>query len=500
MASKKNIVLLLTVITALLISSLHIFRCIDIYDDIAGWYAPMVRAFARSQWHNAFEVSVPILSSSLAGMFARGGMEPFQALVLVSCLFYLVSIPLLYYILEYFLQKGEYAAWGCLLYVLAPKIIRFSCTGLLNPAKNFFILAAVALILASIKHPRWIYTLLLGIVSAGLALARAETLIFLPPLVLWYAYFMFRSPNLESGNRLLLIFAHCLTITLIFFACVSPRLIQTWSIAGVPVLDIRQSGYVTAVLPFSRREYIPRINIKAECKVQVPNPKSRTSLEMLWQGVECFVRGAYTPYLLLALPGLFLWWKRKKFRAEGFMLLSLIAINTAVLITISNSVRYYTLTLLLLLPFTFSGLKFFWDSTSRRRLYRYPLIAVLAIIALLQIYNGMKKVVQHDYDYEYQVGNWIKQNKNALYPSAERLIIAGTQPQYPYWADATWLNISDNKLQFPEQLGAVRTAGFVVLEKDQREVIAILKQQRDFKLLEQIHPNVFVFLNTRGKR
>lgn len=499
MLSRKNWILSATGFIAVFISLLHIFLCIDVYDDIAAWYAPMTRAFARSQWHIAFDLSVPILNTTLAGLVSNCGIEPFRALVIVSCVFYIASIPLLYFILKDFLKKDEYAAWGCLLYVVAPKIIRFSCTGLLNPSKNFFIIAAVALILASAKRSKWIYTFLLGIVLAGLALARAETLIFVPLLVLWYAFFLYRKKETTSPKRLIRIFVHCLVITIIFFAFVSPRLCQSWTLTGVPVLDIRQAGYVTMVLPFSPKEYKSQVNVIAERKTKVANPKFKTGMAKIFKGVECFVRGAYTPYLILALLGIFLWWKKKELRAEGFMLFSLIAVNIMVLITISNSVRYYTLTLVMLLPFTFTGIKFLWDLVPDRKNFKYPLIAILTVVALLQIHNGVKKAIKRKYDYEYNIGQWLKSNKDKLYPTRKRLLIAGTQPQYPYWADATWLNISENPIQFTEQLPEIRKAGFVVLEEDQKDAIDILKKQKDFKLLKQIHPDVFVFVNT-GRR
>ena len=500
MLSKKTWILSTTVFVAVFVSLLHIFWCIDVYDDIAAWYAPMTRAFARGQWSIAFDPSVPILNTTLSGLVASCGVEPFRALVIISCIFYIASIPLIYYILKHFLKKDEYAAWGCLLYVIAPKIIRFSCTGLLNPSKNFFFLASIALILASSKRLKWIYTLLLGAALAGLALSRAETLVFLPLLVLWYAYFIYKKQEVKLSKRLWKIFAHALAITVIFFALVSPRLYYTWKDIGVPVLDARQAGYVARLLPFQQKAYETKVVVKVERKTFIPNPKARHGWEMTWQGIECFVRGAYTPYLILALLGIFLWWRKNKLRAEGVMLFSVIILNTMVLITISNSVRYYTITLLLLLPFTFMGIKFIWDLIPARKYFRYPLIIGLTVVAFLQIHNGVKKAIKHKYDYEHNTGQWIRANKNKLFPSSKRLLLATTQPQYPYWADAVWVNIADNKIQFTEQLPVINKVDLVVLEDDQQDAINILKKQKNFKLLKQMHPDVFVFQNIGEKK
>ena len=500
MLSNKNKILGSGIILACLISTLHIFFCFDVYDDIAAWYAPMVRAFAEGDWNNAFSPAVPVLSTSLAGLLTYFGLGPFRALVVVSCLFYIASIPVLYYILKYFLKREDHAAWGCMLYVVAPKIIRFSCTGLLNPARNFFIIAAIALILASSKRLKWFNTLLLGVVLAALALARAETIVFLPFLTLWYAYFIFIDKKLELKKRLIRIFLHCLVITTMFFICVSPRLCQTYKLFGVPVLDQRQTHIITSTsFAVPDHEYAPFIIAKR--KTIIPSSKLKRGWARIWQGVECFTRGAYTPYLILALLGIYLWWKKKRDRAEAFMLFSIIIINLAVLITIVNSVRYYTINLIMLLPFTFIGIKFLWDILiSYKKFLKPVLVIALSAVVVLQILNGVKKAIKHKYDYEHKTGYWIKGNKNKFCTSDSRIIVAATQPQYPLWADAVWLNISDNKIQFTEQLNEIKEADFVVLEDDQLDAIEILKRQKEFKLLEQEYPEVLIFVNSKRGR
>ncbi len=501
MFSNKKWILGLAITLACLISILHIFFCFDVYDDIAACYAMMTRAFADGDWYNAFALHLPILSTTLGGLLSYCGLGPFRALLVVSCLFYIASIPVLYYVLKYFLKREDYAAWGCVLYVLAPKIIRFSCTGLLNPAKNFFVIAAIALILASVKRLKWLNSLLMGIVLAGLALARAETLIFLPLLVLWYVYFIFIDKKIELKKRLIKIFLHCMVITTMFFICVSPRLYQSYKTVGVPFLDMRQANYLCKVLPFTQTEYKDKLFITAERKTVIPDTKSKRGWAMTWQGVECFTRGAYTPYLLLALLGIFLWWRKKEDRAEGLILFSVIALNVVVLINISNSVRYYTITLIMFLPFTFIGLKFIWDLLiSYKKLFKPVLIIALSVVAVLQIINGAKQAINHKYDYEYKTGFWIEANKNKFSSSKARIIVAASQPQYALWADAVWLNICDNKIQFAEQLGEMREADFIVLEYDQHDIIEILKKQKGFKLLKQQYPQTLIFVNSTGEQ
>ena len=537
MFSNKNKILGLGIILACLISALHIFFCFDVYDDIAAWYAPMTRAFAEGNWNVAFSPFVPILSTTLAGLLSSLGVEAFRSLVVVSCLFYIASIPVLYYVLKYFLKREDYAAWGCLLYVLAPKIIRFGCTGLLNPAKNFFIIAAIALILSSAKRLKWFNTLLLGIVLAGLALARAETIVFSPLLVLWYAYFIFINKKIELQERLIKIFLHCLVITTMFFICVSPRLYQTYKIIGVPVLDIRQAGYVCKILPFVRKDIkthflnaktinvmtnaeseldtrqINYINqqlpyIKKEDRVKhyfdikrkslKASDKNKQGWDEVLKGIECFIRGAYIPYLIVALIGIFIWWRKKQNRTEGFLLFSIIIFQATVLATWMNSVRHNTINLIMLLPFTFIGIKFICKTlVSYKKFFKLILIIGFIVLAVYQIKNGAKKAIYSKYDYEYKTGYWIKANKDKFRKLDSKIIVASSQPQYPFWANAVWLAFSDNLINFTEQLYDIRKkADVIVLESDQKDIIQIFKQQKDFTLLEQQDSRVLIFVKS----
>ena len=149
----------------------------------------------------------------------------------------------------------------------------------------------------------------------------------------------------------------------------------------------------------------------------------------------------------------------------------------------------------MLLPFTFMAIKFLWDLLTKKKIFKILIIIALTAVAALQILNGVKKAIKRKYDYEYKVGRWLKAQK---YDSSNpRIIVATTQPQYPFWADGVWMNISDNKIQFTEQLEEIKQADFVVLEDDQQEIIKIIKQEQSFKLLEQKHPQVIVF--ARGK-
>jgi hypothetical protein len=495
----KNRILGLATTMAFLISLLHVFLCFDVYDDIAAWYGPMTRAFIAGNWSNAFTPKVPVLNTTFAGMLGLLGLEPFRALVVVSCIFYIATIPVLYVLMKNFFSRDDYAAWCCVLYVLAPKIIRFSCTGLLNSSKNFFIICGLALILASSKKLKWHNSILMGIVLASLALSRAETIVFLPFLVLWYAYFIFRDKKVMLNKRISLMIVHGLVITITFFIAAAPRFYQTYKETGIPVLDARQAGLPAKLLNLKYKANNPDFHVELKYKTRLEETKYPSGWPRIWKGFECFVRGAYEPYLILALLGIFLCWKKKEDRMKYLLLFSIIVINMAVIITIVNSVRYYTISLLMLLPFTFSAIKFLIEKLPEHKFVKPALITGFIVLTIFQVKNGAAKAIEHEYDYEYKTGKWLETNKGK-YTSNKSIKIASSQPQYSFWANASWLKICGSRLQFIEQLEQIREADFAVLEDDQKELIEILKEQQDFQLLEQKNPEVFIFVITKGEK
>ena len=72
--------------------------------------------------------------------------------MLVSGFFFVATLWPLRSLLRGFL--GDRAAvWGCLLYVLTPKLIRFAGSGLLESGRNFFFTAALALLFSYLRAP-----------------------------------------------------------------------------------------------------------------------------------------------------------------------------------------------------------------------------------------------------------------------------------------------------------------------------------------------------------
>jgi hypothetical protein len=466
----KNKIFLTSAGIAVFVSLIHILFCVDVYDDISNYYGPITTAFGRSDWAMAFCPKVPVFNTTLAGLLVKCGMHPFSALVTVSCVFYCLGIPFVYLFAKAFLKRSDFAAMTCLLYVLAPKIIRYSCTGLLNSSRNTLALAAVVILLYFRKKPAWWKTLALGAATAFLALARGEAIVFAPLFGLWLGYLIFEQNKFKFNRKFIgTLVGHWIVLLGMFVICVSPRMVQMYHDTGAPVLDIRQAYHINKVLGREVERQPDQIILPLE---GIKHPVRQPLTDIIIQGVDCFVNGAYIPYLLLAILGIIVLARKKELRrTEPLLLLSVIIFNAATFILLVNSVRYYTINLLMLLPFTFIGLRFIWDfliSTKYSRQLKIAGLLILAGVAIAQIINGMAKVIKTKNRYEYNSGVYILNEAKKLKLSSGRdLKVASPKSQYAFWSNATWVNMGRNSEET------------IVLNK------AWLKQNADFILVNR---------------
>ena len=145
------------------------------YRDTANVYAAMSRALAAGVYAEAVHPAIPSLNVLLSRLFTLFGMAPDVAMSAVSCLFYVATIPFVYLLLKRFLPD-EPSAFGAVLFACAPKIIRFSCAGLIDSGKLFFMVAAMycSARLIQEKFRSFGTAVGFGLALGGLSLARSE--------------------------------------------------------------------------------------------------------------------------------------------------------------------------------------------------------------------------------------------------------------------------------------------------------------------------------------
>ena len=159
----------------IVLTLLHALFSVDMYRDSANVYSAMARALAAGDLSSAFHPGIPSLNVLLSGIFSFFGMAPERALSLVSGLFYVGTVPLLFLLLKQFLPERS-SAVGALLFVCAPKVIRFSCSAVIDSGKIFFLVAALFFLYRLMKEQfrAPLTGVLFGAALGGLSLARSE--------------------------------------------------------------------------------------------------------------------------------------------------------------------------------------------------------------------------------------------------------------------------------------------------------------------------------------
>ena len=497
----QNKILTIAVSVALLISLMHIFFCVDVFNDIAGSYGPLARAFGEGDWEKAFPENVPPLMPSLAGILCMTGLNAFTALLIVSCLFFILAIFPLYGFLKLYF-KPEHAALGCLLYVVSPKIIRFSCTGLPEAARNFFLITAVWLLLSYFRKNNAWKLPLLALCASGLALVRAEGAIYLPLFFIWFIIMHFHTGDralswFKNISSLLVRLAAVLILVLII---VSPRMYQVYNLTGIPAIDSRQSDTIAGLMDFT----LP-INESDDAVVLPPGARTQhMAFARVMVLLECFCNGSYELYLALAVIGILLLHKRKQITLEQWVIFSFVACNALIFFVIVMSERFFNVNSLLLMPFTVMACLMIYDFLCSKGM-RHIAVSLLVIVATAQVCAGSNNALSFKQNYRSKVGKWILTEQVTLIhetgknDGVRKIVILSDKPQYAFWADAVWAKSTGNKGQDvpPLEVLEAQNVDIAVVEKENSPIFMQISKSPHFKQIMQPfykHTGIFLFI------
>lgn len=446
-------ILKISYIIAGLCSLLAVFFASEIYDDIANWYAPMTRAFINGDLHNALNANVPTLNVTIAGIIGKIlPIAPFTALVLVGCLFYIATIPLVYYICNYILKNKNKAAIGALLYAIAPQIIRYSVNGLLNSGKNFFLTLCVALLFWIYQKNTLYKNILLGIAFSLLAMSRAECAVFLPFFGLAYLIILVKrylekepedTEKESKKNTLLMLFLSIALVVVSFFSVSYPKLHSVYKQTNIPSFDFRQSeaiGKIIKVKTVRPPDFFVNDSGLADRNVGKQKIAKSNSFNGVFKAVAS---GSYQLYLIFAIIGLAFLIKCKRFSQRYFWLVVLSFINFFIIIMAANSSRYYSINTILLMPLTVSGLYYvagFLGSIKKLNLLwnnkkniRYIIFIGLFAIGSGQVFNGMKKTFSTRDKDQCLAGKWLA-SEYARKPHSKKYKLLSTSSQVAFYS------------------------------------------------------------------
>ena len=391
------------------LTHLIFFNGID-YRDTANVYAAMSRALMSGAYAEAFHPSIPCLNVLLSRIFTLAGMSPDVALSAVSCMFYVTTIPFVYLLLKRFLPD-EPAAFGSVLFACAPKIIRFSCAGLLDSGKIFFLVAGLycSCRLVQEKFRSCRTALGFGLSLGGLSLARSEGIgnacVLFGCTALFWLWTAWRDKRILPVLPLLTPVA-AWVLPLLGRACIN------WRFCGRFIYDGRiHDGLIhlfAGLLPASEKTAVIPLAVAEEiAKAEAAGESELFSwLELIRKNIV----GNYEVYFGFAVAGvalLILASRSPKWRVlwpdrivpgfvkwdPYFIVLFVSVACNAVIFKLSHldAYRYFLLNIPLLMVFTLIACWWIWLWAVK--LLPRPLlgvgIAAVAVILALQIHNGV---------------------------------------------------------------------------------------------------------------
>ena len=421
------------VVTGMILMLLHVFFCREMYRDVANCYAYMAREFAAGRFETAFHPSIPPLNVALAGLLAWCGMEAFSATIVVSGMFYVLTVFPLFGVLRRFFPE-RLAAMGVLLYVCAPKIIRFSTAGLLESGKIFFVvfcLWSLFRLLAqwhSLKNYVW-----LGIGLGGLSLVRGEGIGLAAALfgcgIL--SSLLIRKKQQIPWPGLIL---RWVLAGVLWMAVMGPRILSNYSATGYPVPDQRIAVGI-----------LQRVRLKTvNPDIRQGKPAQNTQRISIGKLIQQNLRGGYEVYMALAGLGLLLLllsnrfpslWSRGavpefvRFHPEWWILLAVFLCNSFIHFISIAAYRYFLVNIPLLMVLTLIGGYWFWAWFSRWVAQWILVLLFLGMLAL-QIINGVENLKD---DSQYRSGLWLKEHFSDFFRREGRLPVVWFSNASPEW-------------------------------------------------------------------
>jgi hypothetical protein len=480
--------------------------CQDPMNDVASFYARQVREFAAGHWEAAFFHLIPPLVVVLGGIVAKAGIAPFAALKIVSGLFFVAGLWPLARVLRR-LAPPTLAGWGCLLYAVSPRLVRYSAAGLLDSAKLFLLLWLADQLLVYAEEQRTRPAVWLGLAAAGLALARGEGVLFLPLILagmLLLPWLTARADRAARPTRRMIIrsLGHgALVVGITGLLCL-PQILYVKSVTGYPALDSRQTKRVARLLDaWFPNQATPLAATIALADAEVlgrPRTDGRPDdVVTPWRNVREAAKGLDPLFLGLAAIGLALKSSRRRWCA-GDGLCAVIILYNAALFASSHFIvsRYTVATAPFLLAWSVQGVA--WLKTGLLdRLHRhlFPLAAASLILGFAA--DRARDQVERD-NPPRQFARWLAQHRHEFlkaapvvlvsdrrakeYHDGRQPVIAATTPQYSFWAEADWVNILHRRWFTPEEVRALlcpRQADLLVVDRDLRATCPGLDPDRE---------------------
>ena len=399
----------------MLCTLVHLIFSVDLYRDSAGVYVYMARALSTGNFSEAFHPGIPHLNIFCAFPFTLVGLSPEKSVTLVSCLFYLATIPFLYFLLREFIPE-KLAGTGAVLFALSPRIIRFFCAALIDSGKVFFMIAGLYYGYKIIKSrfSSWLAAVGFGVSLGLLALSRSEGI--------GNAVFLFFCIGISCCKEIYNSKKSAAFLKLLVSAAVAgillvSRIIISGVFCGQWIYDKRINDGICKILSFLTGSGIAATDISVD------------AFDSSWGHLlKQNIRGANELYLVFSLLGLALLVMvhfRKNnihlfpsgnvpgfIRWHNFYWVFLFSIIFNMLLFKASKIlahRYFLLNIPLLMVFTLIGMYWLWCFV-RPGILQKIMVFCCAVILFFQAYNGLSRCLSPESRIDYNTGLYLKQN------------------------------------------------------------------------------------------
>ena len=425
-------------LAGILLSLTSVFFMHDIYRDVANVYAYHAREIGSGNFKAGWVGRVPMLNILLSGLLAKiSGLEAYRACIVISSLFYILTLFPLRRLLERYVS-AVWSAWGCVLFVFAPKVIRFSVSGLLESGRYFFLTMAVLYYFRlSDGKFRWRDVVILGVSLAGLSVSRGEAMpIALLMLAGFPVFLLLKQWKKLPQGALPKYLAGWILAGVIFLIGLFPFCYGNWKFRQAFVPDLR----ILELAPVKTNAVKFAAN-----PIEQPVPEKITPSKRFIICAGNTLRGAYEPYFFLAVLGMGLLLYRKKWNWDFTLLLGLFAVHFVIYYKISAAYRYSIYLIPLFMPFTLTGIEAVASGIRSRltgwsaaKLTQINILAGtgIAAVLLLQAINGMACVTDRKDRKIHKAAEFIRAYAAEQFPGRRCNIAAAGCVETIYWSGA----------------------------------------------------------------
>ena len=426
----------------------YVFFLTDIHRDTAHVYAVFARSFGEGNFSEGIATKVPMLNIFLAGLLAYCGIEAVKALTLVAGLFYLLTCFPLRRLLERYVSPLS-AAWGCVLYICAPKMITFSCSPLLESTRIFFLVAAVLFFLRCSEEPKLKNALLFGLSAGFMAVSRIEGI--------------FISLALLGGYWLFLLFRKGVVWKKQILALLAAVICAAAALAPFCAMNYSKSGYFTpdARIVVSIKNQIEKFTAPPDSAIAATPEKAKkfttysndlSDRRTIGHDIHCFIRGGYELYLIFALLGMILIVKRKKWLTDYWLFIAIGVLQCAIYFATLSAQRYYLFLIPLYMVFTLTGVDFLCELVKEYLPQKLQVTCVIVCAAIVagQVANGVKRAYSSKGKDFQAAGRWIAEYGKEHFPDRKLVIFAPGMTETAYWSGAIHTDGYEKKQNDPE--------------------------------------------------